>query len=1215
MALTFPKAPRVKAGDSPLARQMAGLANAANVKHRCGLGDLHERLTYLCGNWARQIRNPDEFGNYPSEAEYYEIYALLNPINDIPTFPVFGPGEPEGLNLTCPPAVWAFGNETANLLDEESRLFDVNLWFHIDGPAQTLEEWWELRKQQCGVYDPTTGAQNAPAIAAARAAQNIFWNTRVPHNHTYGGFTPTPNILLNDCGTTEDTGSGIPSYEYFFTALRTGVSVPSHHGTLTTNGDGLSVITYAGSCPIGSDFYALGHVQGISRLHYYYLVFFEDGFDILTRSDWIEGPYTGEGVLRRDSAELFSRAGYAFVNDFKGTDDQRANDDFDIEKVAFGFKEFHSGQYHLAPNIGYDTGLELAPVYPRATASAAQSIAAGTFLKFDGTTSRSYTPGFFFSGCFAKASNLFEPVTLEVLSGSKVIARLTLSPSEPMALKYLSDGVFPEPLRVRLANDARFTSAGEIIFEANELYAYRPDHWDAYMLLRLSATKGGEEFAGSFLDGSGKDELNAPAIYANYARYGCVVNTAAAGVRTATTALNPNPVYDSMRRVINSLFRCVRRHELLSYGTDTQGRPVIRVKRYAFGLKNEKADIFEGIAPSYRGVSKIVEGVEYVVRSHTGGSITYNGIRYLHEKRFVGSKESTFDTDGDALLLEYEGIKPTAPKGGWSNEWVMDEEFHFYHPSSSSLWKLDSYADWYMRGNRCNTYQFSMPSALARVADNVPNPDSPLNLHLSPEVVSGYIYTQGSNSTASPDFGSSCQIYKAPYELASVTVEFSATGDDVCVLIFKEPFQRDPSAPTSIDPNPLNWSPTEVANLRAEPYRTTDNGLREYFYYIATNTHGSWKVGDAAAQSFVQSLPDNPFGSIMPRLFFTSLARIPYLDGNDTWDSTDTRITTEEFIKLEWKLKAWCEGCIDGFSTVDHICGGASLPYDFTFENLKFYAFGGTDIGLAHGPLVNTDLDANTFNQIAECLDLLTMFRVEGGIMQLEARDVNYATFADVTANFGSGSCPPTSSVHAFWEGSPPAPVFTSYGSWVPASTLPASSGAILTQCGPSGVSGILGIQSSRQDFEYRYIVAAGFENAVPQLIKDLIDNNAVGVVGTITTETSFARRRDAVDFAETSCNVGTGDGPGAFADGPTGYAWDTETHSETVCALITTGKIEAGDPPPGSFKICSYPDAGSGSGYSESTTVSLRTKTFSKIADDSVAIISVPLVDQEAAT
>lgn len=1219
-ALVFPLAPRVKVGDIPTSAAWNGLAEAANRKARSGLGDMHYRESDYCINWARQIRLPDEFGNYPTQGEYWEINALLNPINDIPWTPVMGPGEPEGTNTTSPAGTFVFGDPDAGFQSEFDRIGygNFDLWQRLDRPPLTLKEWWDLAKLQRGVIDPATNNQNVPAIEAARRAQFVGWSGRTPHGKTWGGEFPTPVILSANCGFTELEGFGIPSYEYKFTAAKNDVTVPPNNGTVSVVG-GRQVITYAGSCPFGTAFADVGHVQGIARLTGYYIVFVLGSsgptFDLLPRGDWVEGPYTEEGKLDRRDAGHFDDAVYDFCVGFRGVYWQRTPDDFDIEKVAFSFKEFHDGQYFLSPNRGREVGGSIRAEYPTARLQSDKKIAAGTKMKFDGGggESRSFANGFVMGGCYASAENLSGTVRLEVLSGTAVVATLELSPENPQALKLFPNAKRPAPLSVRLADKAEFTAAGEIVFEASELLAYKPDHWDAYLLLRLSATKGGDEFTGKFVDGGGSDEANATELYTNYKNLGAIVNVNTAGVRTAESAINTNPVYEAMRARLNTLFRMFHRNQFISYGTDASGRPVLKFLRYAYGLKKEvKADNFEGIAPSYFTASEVVDGVEYVVRSHTGGSIKYRGKNYTHEKRFIGSKlDKTFEIKGDALLLEYEGIRAEAPIKGYSNEWLFSEEFHFEHPSITSLWHKDHYADWYVRGNRCGTYadgehSDSFPPDLARVADLPVYPSFDpnfRNLHLSPEIPSGFNYYGGLNSSASPDFCSSCPIYKAPYEILSAKVEFSATGDDVVVLVFKEPFHRDAAAPTAINPDPLTWTADEIAALRAEPYRTTDNGLREYALFKAKGTHGSWKVGDSAFLSSIQTLPDNPFGAIFPRFFATSLVKKVHSDGNNSWDENDTRMAVDEMIKLRIKLKCWCEGAVDGTATVENVCGGGSQPFDFTFESMCFKAFGGSDI---ERPQVNTELKATTFNQLAACLDELHMFTLRRGVT-FEATLKTYDKLISVTPTAGDG-CTLGAGAASYWEGTPPSPDFS--GSF-PSTSLTATCQAGLTLCGPDGVG--LGLISSKQDIEFRYVIIPGFENAIPPAIKNLIEEGNIAAVGTITRTSSVPVKRTAVEISQTDC-TSDGDGPGAF--GPFGAYFEVVMKGPSVeCAIIKSGTLSAGNPPGGTFSICSFSDASTSQGYAFAGAASGGSASFDKLSDDNAAIIVVTLVEEEVAS
>jgi len=226
-------------------------------------------------------------------------------------------------------------------------------------------------------------------------------------------------------------------------------------------------------------------------------------------------------------------------------------------------------------------------------------------------------------------------------------------------------------------------------------------------------------------------------------------------------------------------------------------------------------------------------------------------------------------------------------------------------------------------------------------------------------------------------------------------------------------------------------------------------------------------------------------------------------------------MTVDGPLMAEVKLKAWCEGSIDDTSTQAHMCDGGSRPYDYTFEALKFDAFSGHEFGAGHGPMVNTRIKASHFNELAAAIDLLNKFRVEG-LMQFEARSTSYATTITVPPMWGSGACPPGPSIAAWWEGQPSQPAQTVVGEWGPVGTFTARSDAELTMCAPGGTTNQeLGLISTSNSIDYRYVPTPGFENAIPATVQGLIDNNFIGVWGTIYQQISIPKRRVTAIVAE----------------------------------------------------------------------------------------------------
>jgi len=1203
--LSYWLTPRVAVGDVPTSAQARQLLTAWNQRLRNF--DHAWRCVNYGANHARQVRMPDEFGNFPAMGEFFHLYQFLDPENDIGEWPVIGPGLPEGANVASPFMAYVFGVDDAGILNEESRigppLFD--LWEGINPPA-TNEEFWTLGKLQRGVINGETGEQSVPAIEAALRNLYIISGGFSPHGKSYGGFLPTPTVLDIDCGTTEATGLGIPSMEIKFTGVSSDTPVPAHHGTLSTDGEGRPVITYAGSCPWNTEDTTTGHVWDIIRYsNAFVVVVYGPNIDVFPADEWREGPYTGNGTLWRRDGQMISRALFHFTNHFfRGTDAQRTGQTWDIEKIAFDFEAFKERQYHLAPNRGHGSST-LIPDYPTAKITASSKATGGTKLKFGQTFSQesyTYHAGYVLSGMFAKAENLFSPVTLNVFAGTKVVARLTLTPDEPTAIKYLTTAIKAEPLTVVLADDARFDGTGSITFEANELREYTPNHWDAAFLLRLMATHGGSEGQGSFVDVRDTARQDAKALFDTYAQYGVIYNAAAAGVRSQDVAANPNPIVDSMRRMTRDYMRIVRRQEVLSYAKQN-GVAELRFKRYAFGAENQKADIFYGIAPSYRGVSEVQEGIPYVVRSHTGGSVVYKGRRYVHNQRFTGRAEKEFTADGDALLLEYEGIRATAPKNGWTNEWLMMVETKVYHPSATSLWKTDSYTDWFLFNNRCHFYAEVMSQDLSRLADLAFVIDSRL-LHLSPEAPSGYNYTLGQNTGASSDFCKSCPIYKKPYELASATVEFDASGNDVVKLVFKEAFQAHEDEPASFSNDPATWTSVDI---QAEDYRTDSNALREYMLHQhSPNIHGSWKTGDASFDSEVQLLPDNPFGSIMPTFLFCALAKLPYEDGNNVLNEHDSRITVDEILKVEWQMSASCEGCVNGFSTGEALCDLNDYPYDFSWEDLVFQATGKFALGSGHGPLANTKLDAETFNDFGKCIDLLNMYRVDG-LLEFQHRETTYSTSIDITPEWGGYSC--TGGVAAgFWTGTPPDPAFVATGAWVASGGFTSSVSAAPSICGPGGASLGLGVSKTIHEFRYTASTAA-FQDAIPDYLNGLITGGSFSVWGIATRSWGIPQKHTTTVFDDTGCITSNG----AFWDSGAGIGYvfpDMNRPDVVECVALTNGTVKLGGAPSGTFAVCTQTNPSSGTVQEVVKSASHESYNFTRRGGDDSMVIVVPLVE-----
>lgn len=1242
MGLAFTQAELVAPGDKILNSQMRRLVRAFNDRDRSGIGDTADRRLRWYYNLWRQVRNSGDGGFvFPAEGEFFDLYQLLDPENNASQWPVTGPGEPEGANVANPMMQAVFGLEDS-LSPEPARIGEgegIPFWLGTDPPA-TLEEWWELGKSQRGVIDTQSGLQNVPALVAAQSFFAVTSPYFSPLGKSYGGYFPTPVMSdepgdpgnpNTDCGNgnPDDPGFHVPSFIIKFTAQGSDVSTAGLHGAIGTDSDpdsatfGNPVCSYAGSCPMDSADTGAGHVWAIARLPFATYVAVADGsggynVDRFTTKDWVEGPYEGEGVLQRAPGHQLERAFWAFIADFRGTVAQRAKRDFEIERIAFDFQGFFERQYYLAPAAGHREGDFLVPDYPRCTftpgAAAPHVLDVGTLAAFPAGDSYAFRAGYVFAGVFAKASGLKAPVVIQVLDGTE-IRRFTLEPNEDGIAEemfWFRKDRTPAALQFKLLTQAEFLDgSGQIWIESAELYAYKPEFWDAYLVLRSSASKGGDATTQG-VDGRGIDTDFSRTIWQNYTRKGCIVNTGTASVRPQADWVTDNPIFDAGRRLSRDHMRILARRQFFDYAV-TGGKSILRFKRYAYGLEGQKADCFFGIAPSYKPVQtgEIVRDEKYIVRGASGG-ITYDGATFGPGQTFLGRTKTKFEASGDALLYIYDGIRSQARERGFTNEWLMFIGTHVYHPSESSIWKPEAYADFFTWNQRChyqsgsinnNTLQRHI-NFTERVEVTEREDETGFNKGLtgprvqasfiSPEAPSGYNFAQNANNGASADFYRSCQIYTAPYELESATIEFEG-ADELVRLVFKQRFSADASAPATVDKDPLACSEDEVEDLRSEPYRTDDNALREYARHRTDGAYqASWKTGDAGVGSSIQSQPDNPFGSVYPHFFFSKLVPEPFNDDNDFVNSHDARCTIDAFLQMEIALAAACEGFVDGKTSMEITCktGQGSL-YDFTYQNLCLQAFGLRNISAfslearpdrpsGFGPLPNTFMYAEVFNRLASAVNLLTQARVMLPF-SIECRSATYEAYRAL----GSGAVWPPGTTcsggaaKVVWTGQPPDPdqILTPFTDWDDCGiTVAASaSGYISPNCDGSAFQ----IYSVKNVTEFRVTISENALLAIPELWRDSVQSLG-GFLGVLTIGKDRACLKPAASSADAEECRQTGDPPDTFPlwDGgsSTGYkatcsAEETTVQDTEECLMLSAGVLDAGTPVHGDFYLQRRPD------------------------------------------
>lgn len=1197
---SFLQAPRVTAGDVVTSAQYLGLARAFNDRLRL-IGDLPWRISWYWYTLFRQVRNSDSSGfSFPPQGEWWEIYAHIDPDYTTTNWPAAGPGEPEGANLSNP-AMQAIYGVSGGAEDEPTRS-----QIPMANPS-TLLGHWQLGKDQRGLYDPATGAQNAPAFDAAMGVFDFAFGGLVPYHKGYGGWLPQPTMIAENCGETEETGLATPSFAIKFTALKPDAPIGDWGGTVTTGGDGLPVITYAGTCPCGTTDHAAGHVLGVVRHPLYYIVYVSQGdvdctptVDYIPTRDWIEGPYEASPYLRHTEGEQIQRGAWQFLTDYRGSDEQRAQDGFSIEAIGFDGQEFFTRQYPLAPARGQLAGSVLTEVYPLATVVRTGSIPEGTWLTWSpGQTEYSVDPACVVAGCYAWASGLAGPAVLEILDGDTRIGSITLTPDgsgAAEALQWFRAGVAATRLRLRPAATVPVLPAvaGSIQVEFAELLAWKPYWWDAVMVARNAGSLGGDAMTAG-VDGRGVDCERAAEIVAGLHRYGCLINPDATALRPQAEWVNDNPLYDAMRRLARSQVRITPRRQLVGYEVDSSGVSVLYFKRFAYGLSGQRVDMFDGIAPPLDPVTSgnLVTGETYIVQGTTG-AVTYQGATVAIGGTFTATAELEFGVSGDAQVYVRDGIRHVARQRGTTNQWVMFLETKCYHPSESSIWKPGAYSDYFTWNQRCLFYPYVMPGVVRQhVAvqygvsvdgDDFSLQRLPMRVQtsvLAPEAPTGYRFAAGSNTDEggpSEGFCRSCRVYESPYEIASCTVD-SWAADQVIKVKLRTRLRAHPDAPTTVARDAGSWSSGEVSDLQAEAWRSDDNAVREYMRHQADGSyHCTFKEGDAGWASNLPFQPDAPFGSCYPTFHFVHLVPEPYEDKNTSMEPTDTRVLVDAYQQMETYLRIMCEAFVDGRTSAELNCTLAEGNlYDYTFENLCHDAFGGRwigafsvearpDDGPGFGPLPNTLMYAQVHNRLAAGVDLLTKLRIDVPVL-ISTRESTGSATKTVEALPEGASCSDTGAVAAWVDNASPAPVTSvTPGSWVESGTSTATITATQSAYMICGFQ----IQTDRLDAEWKAEVVPQYLEALPTYLQEMFDSGEIGLAARTVTTIHRESREAAPDMASSDecCQADNLPCPGHWGEGGTYYRWVIDEEVSTTCEIRTAGTVTAGSPPSGGLKL-----------------------------------------------
>lgn len=720
--------------------------------------------------------------------------------------------------------------------------------------------------------------------------------------------------------------------------------------------------------------------------------------------------------------------------------------------------------------------------------------------------SRSWASGFSLTGWKILVSGLQAEVQLTVLSGTTELASLILSPDGggfASAVYYLATAAV-SPADVQVRFDSALTLAsGLFSIEFTELVTSIPTIGDAYAFLRCASRD-----SANIPDGSGEQFDYSKTISDSYQSLGCIVSPTASDALVAEVEINTNAVFDAVRRLSQCL-RVSRRQQLAGYAVEG-GKSVL-----------------------------------WFTRTFSVGGV---------------------DIEPLSPLV---GLTHAAPENGLTNEWVVDVELRPYDEDSASLFKPDAYTDYFSFINRCHFYSNTMPTdpdLLWHVSyDESPviSPESPPGWNYA-TVRGGYLNTLDCAGDPTCEefrlgFYKSCRIYEPPVEVESVTI----VGSEVKVTLTGRLHHCD-EAPADIARDVGTWDTTA---LRAEPWRSAENGVREYLVKVSggldcTRPGGSYQApgGNSAIDAPIWADPGRPYGACYPTFRWTKLIPKPYSDGNDVQNPVDTRFTHDAFTQMELYLRAMCEGYVDGELTIEEAClADAATLYDYTYERLCYVAFGSTlmdllpAIGVGHGPLPNTRALAATFNQFSSAVNLLTRVRVMLPIrLQCNASSVD--VLENIVAYDGSGSptdCNVTGSAYAEVSSTSPEDLEFPDINWTDCSGEIQGSLTIRFTGNCSGTLWELKKTTSAAKLRYAFN-DEDFREAIPETWRDQFEDGP-GVLVRETICSAYLEVQTTTDPAEAElCYQVPSDPTPAFPDGAGGYL-RFEVHEGTA-ALCSPG-------------------------------------------------------------
>ena len=1041
-----------------------------------------------------------------------EFFKFYQHINPVDaTWPDAAPGDPAGVNVASVLGGYIYGVDPS--LKSESEVLDAVPLVIPGSLAQPAKphEHWLLAKFQRGTVDVGAGVSAAPMLDAGDQFWKNYQGPTSPHGNAFGAYLAGP-AEQSPCA------DGSVPLSHFLTNLKTAAV---HYFTDTCDGVGES----------GSN---VSFVFETEKL--IIAVKINGSVEVFDKLDWVQGPYTTETKLRKTSSRALDRVLGMFASEHRGTSQQRSDSQGKLVN-AFDFQKFFTRQYHLAPARGGEVGDSINAIYPMFTESLVTSLPAGHLLQINGGTGTTPQSGFVFSSCLvvyagAPSQHLnleffvhgVSSGTVNLVSDQAGVAEIIHTFTTPV----VAGSVFQIQIVTALAS----VGGGLLTVEVAELLDYKPRLFDAYALLRLAGINGS-----GVVDGGGDRETSAHEISHNYFQNANVTNVyGALIVPDPPAAINQSAIFETARN-LSKVVRVIPRQQLVGYEV-AGGKSILYFKRFARG--NSFADSFAGII----------------------------------------------------------GATSTAPKQGWTNEWLMGVDFKASSAigNNTSEFRPDVYADHFSLNNRCLFYADEMKSGFnPRLSTHVAFSSVTVNGNLLAEAPSGYNYAKkdfagGGNVNSKTcgaldaaciserlNFYKSCRIYEPWPEIESAVVLIES-GEEIVKITFKQrlrsTFGEAGGAPPTIDRDLDSFDSKDVDDLWDEPFRTDENGIREYLFNQKSGRNCnafSDQPGNRAINYSGAGL-EGVFGSCYPDFLFVKLIEKPFNDGNDAQDSHDSPVDFSKEVQKEIYLRAICEGFVDGKTSAELNCGsGAEFNglYCFTYETLNVQAHGrawptllssGDRSEFPRGlwPMPNTRMRAERFNQYSNAINLLDRIPLMMP-MTIEARTTQRnGTFELTGVSWPNAedpcNTPDISSIRALQspvgsvtltDDEPSAWAEINVGD---ANSLSSTSALRKDVCGDEGKwvqhydSLRLEVRSKPEIDDQQF--------ALPPALMEMVDGFQTSMLANVyRNETYYLKRSVSVFDDAFEC------GTSRFFAGATGYNFDFKGQEATECLVIGGGK------------------------------------------------------------